>query len=92
MDSFPSVCSVIFRYIYFSFILSSILVFCLKACLLMRDRDGVDPDGRDGSKKMGGVVGGENVSRMYYVRKKLFSIKAKKNQYSTSRGSCICHR
>jgi hypothetical protein len=42
----------------------------------MRDRKGIDPDRRDGGKKLGGVGGKGAVNRIYYVKgKNLFLIK-----------------
>ena len=36
----------------------------------MRDRKGIDPDGKRGGEELGGVEGGEIVIRIYCVRKK----------------------
>ena len=45
--------------------------YLLEACsFLMRDRKGVDLDGRRGGEELGGVEGGETIIRIYYVRKK----------------------
>lgn len=44
----------------------------------MRDRRGLDSDGKQGGEKLGGTETGEAVIRMYLVRKILFSIKEKK--------------
>ena len=47
--------------------------YLLEACsFLMRDRKGVDLDGRDGGEELGGVEGEETVIRIYYVRKNIF--------------------
>jgi len=45
---------------------------------LMRNRKGVGPDGRGaGGEELGRVNGGENTTRVYYMRKNLFTIKEK---------------
>lgn len=62
------------------FVLSYYILFCyylLEVCSLIRGREGVDPDGRGGGKELGGAEGGETIIRIYYVRKKIFSIKGK---------------
>ena len=38
----------------------------------------MDPDGNGGGKEVGEVEGGKIIIRIYYVRKKLSSIKAKR--------------
>lgn len=35
----------------------------------MRNKKGVDPDGKDGAGELGGVEVGETIIRVYYVRK-----------------------
>jgi hypothetical protein len=35
----------------------------------MRDKKGVDLDGRRGGEELGGVEGGETIIRIYYVEK-----------------------
>lgn len=41
----------------------------------MRDRKEVDLDGGQGREELGGVEGGETVTRIYYVRKTIFNKK-----------------
>ena len=44
--------------------------YLLEACsFLMRDRKGVDLDGRDGGEELGGVEGEETVICVYCMRK-----------------------
>jgi hypothetical protein len=53
-----------------------IIILYNTVCFLMRDRKGIDPDRRDGGKKLGGVGGKGAVNRIYYVKgKNLFLIK-----------------
>lgn len=35
----------------------------------MREKKGVDPDGRRGEEELGGVEGGTSIIRIYFVRK-----------------------
>ena len=49
----------------------------------MKDRKGVDPDGRGGGEKLEGEEGGETTLRIYYVRKKIFSIKGERFKNKT---------
>lgn len=35
----------------------------------MREKKGVDPDGRRGEEELGGVEGGRIIIRIYFVRK-----------------------
>lgn len=48
--------------------------FLQPVCFLMRDRKEVDPDGRGGNEKCGGVEGGENIWDILYDKKYPFSI------------------
>lgn len=58
-------------------------MFCfylLEACsFLMRGRKGVDPEAR-GGEEIEVLERGENVIRIYYVRKNLFSTRVKMNK------------
>lgn len=47
---------------------------------LMRDSRRVDPGGRWGAEGLGGVKGGGNVIRLYYVREEYISIEEKINR------------
>jgi hypothetical protein len=38
----------------------------------MRDRKGMDLNGRGGGEELGGSEGGETVIEIYYVRKKIY--------------------
>jgi hypothetical protein len=38
----------------------------------MRDRKGVDPEGRGGGEELGGVEGGKTIIWIYCMRKNLF--------------------
>ena len=51
----------------------------MKSTLEMRDRKGVNLDGRGGGEEFGGVRGGETIIRMFPERKVFFSRKGKKN-------------
>lgn len=47
----------------------------------MRDRKGVDTDGRGCVEELGGVEGGETIFRLYCVRKKsMFNKRKKRNK------------
>lgn len=45
--------------------------------MLVRDRKGVDLDGRRGRKKLGGVEGGKSVIWIYYEKRNPFSVREK---------------
>ena len=52
--------------------------YLLEACsFLMRDRKGVDLEGRRGGKELGGVVGGETIVMIYYMTKEYIFNKRK---------------
>lgn len=38
--------------------------YSLEACFLMKERKGMDPGGRGGDEKVGGVGGGENIVKI----------------------------
>ena len=47
--------------------------YLLGACsFLMRDRKGVDLEGKGGGEELGGINGGKTVIRIYYMRKTYF--------------------
>ena len=47
--------------------------YLLEACsFLMRDRKGVDLEGKGGGEELGGINGGKTVIRIYYMRKTYF--------------------
>lgn len=50
----------------------------MKSTLEMRDRKGVDLNGRGGGEEFGGVRGEETIIRMFPERKVFFSRKEKK--------------
>ena len=54
----------------------------------MRDRKKVDPDDRGSGEKLREVEGGETISSMYYVRKKIFSMKGKKKVIKRRKETC----
>lgn len=51
----------------------------------MRDRKGVDPDGRESEEELGGVEEEGNVTRIYHVRKEPIFNKREKNRALTYR-------
>jgi hypothetical protein len=53
----------------------------------VRDRKKVDPDDRGSGEKLREVEGGETISSMYYVRKKIFSMKGKKKGNKKKEGN-----
>lgn len=61
-----------------------IFYYCLLEadCFLVRDRKGVDLDGRGYGEELGEAEGGETVIRVYYVKKKqsIFNIRVKKEK------------
>lgn len=48
----------------------------------MRERKGVDLDGKGGGEKLWEVLGEKNIIRKYYGGKKLFSIKVEKGNFN----------
>lgn len=49
----------------------------MTACFLMRDQTGVDMDARGDREELGGVGIRETVIRIYYMKKRVFSVKEK---------------
>ena len=78
--SYSSYYVYIYSFIFLHFILLYLLVLFLEVCyFLMKDRKGVDLDGRGGGEELGGVEGGEIIIKIYYIRTK--SIFSKNKQY-----------
>lgn len=72
IDSFS--CFYLFCPIPIYFILYCFIIISWKsAYFLVRDKNGVDPDGRGGGEILGGVEGRETTIRIYLASKNLFS-------------------
>jgi hypothetical protein len=63
--------------IFYYYPLEACFVFLFFIFFLMRDRKGVNPEGRGGGKKLGGVDAEGTVIRIYYVRQESISVKSK---------------
>lgn len=75
----PSSTSVCFLFYFIIFYFVRFCCYLLDACsFLIKDINGVDPDGRGGREEVGGVEEGKTVIRIYYMRISLFFNKRKK--------------
>lgn len=66
------ICIVLFQYVrfFFNLIVFYFIISPSKPVYFpMRDRKGMDADGRGGGEELGRVEGGETIKNIYYMRK-----------------------
>ena len=53
----------------------------MPVCFLMRDRKCIDPDGRRGVEKLGGIQRRETIIKIYCIEKSIFKKTNKKKTF-----------